>query len=633
MPSTYSNLKIQLMATGENSTTWGDVTNTNLGTAIEEAIAGSADVTFASGDVTLTLSDTNGTQTARNMRLNLIGATGGVTRNLIVPSIEKAYIVNNTCGDAVVVKTAAGTGITVPAGKTTWVFTNATNVVDIVTHLTSLTLGSALPVASGGTGSTSGNASALTGFNASNVSSGTLAVSFGGTGANAAPTARVNLLPSYPGNGGKLLALNAGATDVEWISAGGAGTVTSVNASTAISGLSFSGGPVTSAGTLTLSGTLGVQGGGTGTTSLTSGAVLIGAGTSAVTSVSPGTAANVLTSNGSAWVSQAPSGGGAVSSVTGSGSGISVSPTTGAVVVSNTGVTSIVAGTNVTISGATGAVTINATGGGGSGTFSANDGTAASPSIFFTSDTNTGIFRVAADTLGFTTGGLRSGFISGASNGSVFIGYNAGGTSSVTTNVAIGPRAGEAIANGGCVFIGNGAGLATTNANNTCIGNGAASSLTTGSANIVIGSGAQPSTATVSNQITLGDSSITTLRCQVTTITSLSDMRDKKDIEDLDAGLGFINALRPVQFTWDMRPTEGMDGEVIEGRKGDPDTGFIAQELKAAQEVTGISIPGLVYDDNPEKLEAGYGKLLPVLVKAIQELSAKVEALEAQLGG
>jgi hypothetical protein len=303
------------------------------------------------------------------------------------------------------------------------------------------------------------------------------------------------------------------------------------------------------------------------------------------------------------------------------------------VVVSNTGVTSIVAGTNVTISGSTGAVTINATGGGGSGTFSANDGTAASPSIFFTSDTNTGIFRVAADTLGFTTGGLRSGFISGASNGSVFIGYNAGGTSSVLTSVAIGPRAGEAILNGGNVFIGFGAGLATTGTGNTCIGNGAGSSLTSGSSNIVIGTGAQPSTATVSNQITLGDSSITTLRCQVTTITSLSDMRDKKDIEDLDAGLGFINALRPVQFTWDMRPTTGMDGEVFEGRKGDPDTGFLAQELKAAQEVTGIAIPGLVYDDNPEKLEAGYGKLLPVLVKAIQELSAKVEALEAQLGG
>jgi hypothetical protein len=305
MASTYSNLKFQLMATGENASTWGDVTNTNLGTAIEEAIAGSADVTFATGNVTLTLSDTNGTQQARNMRLNLIGTTGGSTRNLVVPSIEKAYIVNNTCADSVVVKTAAGSGITVPAGKTTWVYSNATDVVDATTHLTSLTLSSPLPIASGGTGSSTGSGAALTSLNASNVSSGTLAVIYGGTGGTTAATARVNLLPSYTANGGKVLAVNAGATDTEWISVGGAGTVTSVNATTAISGLSFTGGPITGAGTLTLSGTLGVQAGGTGTTSLTSGAVLIGAGTSAVTTVSPGTASNVLTSNGSAWVSQA----------------------------------------------------------------------------------------------------------------------------------------------------------------------------------------------------------------------------------------------------------------------------------------------------------------------------------------
>lgn len=329
MASTYSNLKIQLMATGENSTTWGTVTNTNLGTALEEAIVGSADVTFASGSVTLTLSDTNGTQTARNMRLNLIGTTGGSTRNLVVPSIEKPYIVNNTCADSVVVKTAAGAGITVPAGKTMWVYSNGVDVVDATNHLTSLTLGSPLPVSSGGTGSNTGSGAALTNLNASNVSSGTLAVTYGGTGGTTAATARVNLLPSYTANGGKVLALNAGASDTEWISVGGAGTVTSVNAATAISGLSFSGGPITGAGTLTLSGTLGVQGGGTGATSFTSGAVLIGAGTAAVTTVSPGASGNVLTSNGSAWVSQA-----------GGASGVSSFNTrTGAVTLTSTDVT------------------------------------------------------------------------------------------------------------------------------------------------------------------------------------------------------------------------------------------------------------------------------------------------------
>ena len=152
MPSTFSPLKIQLMSTGENNTTWGDVTNLNLGTAIEEAIVGSADVTFASANVTLTLTDTNASQTARNMRLRCTGTTGGSTRNLVVPSIEKPYIVKNDCADSIVVKTAAGTGITVPAGKTMWVYSDATNVVDATTHLSSLTLASPLPVSSGGTG-------------------------------------------------------------------------------------------------------------------------------------------------------------------------------------------------------------------------------------------------------------------------------------------------------------------------------------------------------------------------------------------------------------------------------------------------------------------------------------------------
>jgi hypothetical protein len=153
MPSTYSNLKIQLMATGENNTTWGNVTNVNLGTALEEAIVGSADVAFSSADVTLTLTDTNSTQSARNMRLNLTGtATAGY--NLVVPAIEKPYIVNNGTDGTITVKNTTGTGIAVPAGKTMWVYNNGTNVVGVVTHLSSVTLGSALPVASGGTGVT-----------------------------------------------------------------------------------------------------------------------------------------------------------------------------------------------------------------------------------------------------------------------------------------------------------------------------------------------------------------------------------------------------------------------------------------------------------------------------------------------
>ena len=154
MASTYSNLKIELIGTGEQAGSWGTTTNTNLGTALEEAIVGSADVSFSSADVTLTLTNTNGSQAARHIRLNLTGTSGGA-RNLILGSgcqIDKPYIINNGLADTVTVKNTTGTGVAVPAGKTMWVFNNGTNVVDVTTHLTSLTLGSALPAGSGGTG-------------------------------------------------------------------------------------------------------------------------------------------------------------------------------------------------------------------------------------------------------------------------------------------------------------------------------------------------------------------------------------------------------------------------------------------------------------------------------------------------
>ena len=136
MASTYSDLKIELIATGEQSGTWGTTTNTNLGTALGEAITGSADVAFSSADVTLTLTDTNNAQTARNLRLNLTGTSGGA-RNLILGSgcqIEKLYLINNGLADAVTVKNTSGTGIAVPAGKSTFVFNNGTDVVDAVSY-------------------------------------------------------------------------------------------------------------------------------------------------------------------------------------------------------------------------------------------------------------------------------------------------------------------------------------------------------------------------------------------------------------------------------------------------------------------------------------------------------------------
>ena len=138
MPSTYSPLKIELPATGEQSGTWGNTTNTNLGTALEEAIVGTANVTFASGNVTLSLTDTNASQAARNLRLNLTGVTGGVARTLTVPAIEKIYLVSNNCADSVTVGNATGATVTVPAGTNMFVYNDGTDILNAITYFTSI---------------------------------------------------------------------------------------------------------------------------------------------------------------------------------------------------------------------------------------------------------------------------------------------------------------------------------------------------------------------------------------------------------------------------------------------------------------------------------------------------------------
>ena len=176
MASTYSAIKIELIGTGDQSGTWGTTTNSNLGTAIEQAIVGKADVTISSASVTLTLTDSNALQDARALFLNLTG-TPGSAATLNVPAIEKNYIVKNGTNEIVTIKVAAQTGVAIPVGKTVLVYNNGTDVVTAVDHIPSLTLGAALPVASGGTGSTSTTFADLT----TNVT-GTLPVANGGTG-------------------------------------------------------------------------------------------------------------------------------------------------------------------------------------------------------------------------------------------------------------------------------------------------------------------------------------------------------------------------------------------------------------------------------------------------------------------
>ena len=164
----------------------------------------------------------------------------------------------------------------------------------------------------------------------------------------------------------------------------------------------------------------------------------------------------------------------------------------------------------------------------------------------------------------------------------------------------------------------------TTGAQNTLLGNSAGQgtgALTTGDNNIIIGYGSLPSAVDVDNEITLGNSSNSSLRCNTQTISSLSDARDKTNVIDLPEGLKFINKLRPVKFEWATR-----DGNVKDGSE---EHGFIAQDLQTVQKDNNADYLKIVMDNNPDRLEASYGKLIPILVKAIQELTIEVETLKS----
>jgi hypothetical protein len=162
MASTYSQYKIELVGTGEQAGTWGTTTNNNFGSAtpgtyqgFEQAIGGKATIDLsAGGTIALTLTNSNAAQNARALFFDLSGSPSGAV-TLQVPAIQKSYIVKNGSGQTVTVEISGGTGVAVPNGSTTVVYADGTDVVTALNYAPALTLGAALPVASGGTGITS----------------------------------------------------------------------------------------------------------------------------------------------------------------------------------------------------------------------------------------------------------------------------------------------------------------------------------------------------------------------------------------------------------------------------------------------------------------------------------------------
>jgi len=206
------------------------------------------------------------------------------------------------------------------------------------------------------------------------------------------------------------------------------------------------------------------------------------------------------------------------------------------------------------------------------------------------------------------------------------------------SNTAVGKNAGVAI---------------TTGDENVAIGMNAGTNLTTGNYNILIGHGPRTSQVDSEKQIimgrdvvgaggdhfTFGDGSTDcAIQFGATSITAPSDVRLKEDIQDETVGLGFINDLRPVTFQWKKEkdiPSD-MNAHVANSEKrtmnGKHNHGFIAQEVKAVIDNHNMKdgFDMWTEDETDGRQRIGDASLMPIMVKAVQELSGKIDTLQAE---
>jgi trimeric autotransporter adhesin len=582
--TTSASLKLTVQATGENSGTWGQITNTNL-LILEQAIGGYAAVGVTSG---ATLAFTNGAlSNGKNQVLKLTGTIAGNVDVIVPDSVEKTYVVENATSGAftVTVKTTSGSGVTwgtTDKGKKL-IYSDGTNILEGISSTGNLEVSGNLDV-DGGTIKLDGN---------------------------------------YP-TGTENLALGDGALDD--------GSLTG-SYNTAIG-----------SGSMTAN-TSGQRNTAVGRTSLevnTTGSYHVAVGFGALRSNVNGNyntavgydslVSSVGSDNNTAVGYQSLCANTAVGN-TAVGTNSLCSNTTG---FNNTAVGNC-SGNDVTTGDCNTYIGAFA----GYQATTGNNNTAVGDqalSLMTTASDNTAVGRSAlkVNTTGAenTALGFQALAASVSSNGNVAVGYNSQYLATGARNTSIGSASFPAALTGeDNTGVGIAAGISlTSGSNNLLLGHDAGRS---GSPGGVI--------STQSNRIVLGDENISNAHIQVDW-TVVSDQRDKTDFNNLNLGLDFVNKLNPVTYKWDKRikyvadkdkETVDLNTIVHDGTHKEDwlDIGFKAQEVEALEKASGYDkdtntnlIVTITEDGKQYGLQ--YSKFVPILVNAIKELKTEIDLLK-----